>query len=192
MIEMDIWRAQYSSQAREDVGVRVYATGAGAVLFSNADQRISAVIPTAAFEKVMLHHAVDDRFARDSGSQTADDPLYRSGSQPAAYLANWLTIWSPTLANEGLPPTDKVRRTARGEERTIHYQYLPTMEEHPIPEMGLEPRANILDRIYDSEVASPIRIESVILDREEDILILMEGAENHNRVRVECLADRHS
>jgi hypothetical protein len=66
VIEMDVWWALFGSQATNDVGVRVHITGAGAVLFANVNQTIATVIPIAAFEEIMMHHAVDGEFAKQS------------------------------------------------------------------------------------------------------------------------------
>jgi hypothetical protein len=195
IIEMDIWRAMCGVYADDDCGVRVVATGAGALLFSNARATIATVIPTNAFERVMRRYAVDDRFARtmrDSGSQTVEDPICGSCSQSAVCQTNWFNIRSSTLATEGLPPCDTVRNNDNGDSKDNRYWHLPTMEELPVPEMGLDPAGYIQRRMCDSEVASQIRLGDIVHEREDEIVEVMEDAKLRVAERLQTLTDWRS
>jgi hypothetical protein len=182
IIEMYIWRAMCGAHAADECGVRLYATGAGALLFSSAKAQFATVLPTSAFEKVMMRHAVDDRFAqsmRDSGVRDSADPMCGSVCQSAACQMNWFNIWSSKLAIMGLPPPDTVRLNDDGEPKDIHYQYLPTMDERDTPEMGLGPGGYTQEWMFDSEAVSIAGLEDVVRRREREILPMMENAKTH-------------
>jgi hypothetical protein len=86
------------------------------------------------------------------------------------------TGWSPVLAASSLPPADTQRQNVQGEWVDIHYQFLPTLDEFNIPQMGLFPEVCRQTWLHDSDTLTVVGLAHVMRVREPEITRLTEDA----------------
>jgi hypothetical protein len=125
-IDPNIWWEHYGSGATDRLGVRAFVTGAGAIVFSNANWRIATVISTSCIYKMMMmmRYNVVGKFSK---AARQEDP----GCTVQGYAIKWCKIWQPELIRKCDPHLDSMEDGV-----TYHYGLCPTLAEIPTPQMG--------------------------------------------------------
>jgi hypothetical protein len=121
---------------RKHTGVRAFVAGGGAVLFASIDPHIATVIPCRVFRGIMMHHPVDDHFARQMRAAGVQDPEACGQNLETQYKTGWFNMWPPTLGAGCLPPADEKVRS-QGQTLDVHYKDLVTIDDVTIPQMGI-------------------------------------------------------
>jgi hypothetical protein len=73
---------------RKQTGVRAFITGAGPVLFANANPYIAMVIPTRVLAAILMHHPISDHFSRQMRASGGPDPEVYGANLDA--VQNWV------------------------------------------------------------------------------------------------------
>jgi hypothetical protein len=188
-IDVEYWWLRYGRRATDTTGVRAVVAGSGSIVFSNVNSELPTVISARCFCKVMTRYNVTDMFARAA----RDDPS-GTGSSVPGYSKNWCKIWQPDLIDHSDPPLD---REVDGV--VYHYSILPTLDEIPTPQMGLQPSTDstgtlhcLASWILDSENMTNRQIEDIFLECPEEYAELYQEAVRRVESTVTSLReDRH-
>ena len=153
-IDVQYWWKWYGVKATDKIGVRLFATLAGALIFKNVNVALPTVISTKCFARVLMRYNIY-QYGGDENVDRRKIP---------GYGIEWYEVWRGNLVDHCNPPDDQMVDGA-----IYTYALMATLDEIPTPQLGLttpdspmESLANRTPWIVNSETMSDRQITDIV------------------------------
>jgi hypothetical protein len=120
--DVHYWWKWCGMKATGEIGVRLFATPAGALIFKNVNVALPAVISTLCFARVLVRYNIY-HYGGDENVDRRKIP---------GYGIEWCEVWRGNLVDHCNPPDEQMVDGV-----SYKYALMATLDEIPTPQLGL-------------------------------------------------------